>query len=123
MSDKPFELWRYRAKVKNIVDGDTFDFVIDCGFGIMNHQRFRLYKYDTYEVRGDEKPLGLLAEARAEDLLDNDEWTYIRTIRLRGKEAQTFGRYVAEVYVKEDDQWYILGEVLNSEGHVDRIIE
>ncbi len=41
-----FEYW---ARVKRVVDGDTVDFEVDLGFGIMTHIRGRLQGVDTPE--------------------------------------------------------------------------
>ncbi len=48
-------MYNYNAKITNVVDGDTFDFEIDLGFGITYKNRLRLYGVDTPEVRGSER--------------------------------------------------------------------
>lgn len=43
----------YRVKgIRRVVDGDTFDFVLDLGFFITKVVRIRLKAIDTYEVYG-----------------------------------------------------------------------
>ena len=47
-------LYTYLATVDRWVDGDTVDMVIDLGFRMSTHQRFRLLGVDTPE-RGEPK--------------------------------------------------------------------
>lgn len=55
-------MYQYRAKISNIVDGDTFDVDIDLGFHIHVHERVRLLNVDTPEKIGAEAPLGLIVK-------------------------------------------------------------
>ena len=41
--------FKYAAKVIKVIDGDTIDCVIDLGFYVSTHERFRLYGIDTPE--------------------------------------------------------------------------
>jgi endonuclease YncB( thermonuclease family) len=50
MSDK-LNPWIYNAEVKKVVDGDTFDIVIDLGFDTLRKGRVRLYGVNTPESR------------------------------------------------------------------------
>jgi len=64
MSDK-LNPWIYNAEVKKVVDGDTFDIVIDLGFDILRKGRVRLYGVNTPESRTKdvaEKQKGLAAK-------------------------------------------------------------
>ena len=58
----------YNATLDRIVDGDTFDCILDLGFDVKLHkQRVRLSGIDTPESRTRdlaEKKLGLAAKAR-----------------------------------------------------------
>jgi micrococcal nuclease len=57
--------WIYNAEVKRIVDGDTFDILIDLGFDTFRKGRVRLYGVNTPESRTtnlEEKKLGLAAK-------------------------------------------------------------
>jgi len=42
----------YKATLKRVVDGDTMDLVVDAGFYISVHERFRLKDVNTPEVFG-----------------------------------------------------------------------
>jgi endonuclease YncB( thermonuclease family) len=41
----------YQAKIVEVVDGDTFDLMIDLGFNTFTKQRMRLYGIDAPEMR------------------------------------------------------------------------
>lgn len=64
MSDK-LNPWIYNAEVKKVVDGDTFDIIIDLGFDVLKKGRVRLYGVNTPESRTsnvEEKKMGLAAK-------------------------------------------------------------
>jgi len=82
-------MYEYRANVDRWVDGDTVDMVVDLGFRITTHQRFRLLGVDTPE-RGE---VGYL-EARqlAEGIYPPGSTVVIRTEKpLVGDK---YGRYL-----------------------------
>ena len=62
----------YNATLDRIIDGDTFDCVLDLGFDVKLHkQRVRLHGIDTPESRTRnlaEKKLGLAAKERLKEL-------------------------------------------------------
>ena len=45
----------YKAMLKRVVDGDTMDLVVDAGFYISVHERFRLKGVNTPEIFGVDK--------------------------------------------------------------------
>lgn len=47
---KPYYI--YKAELKRVIDGDTVDLIVDAGFYISVHQRFRLKGIDTPEIFG-----------------------------------------------------------------------
>ena len=42
-------MYQYKAKVRRVVDGDTVDFDVDLGFGVLIRLRGRLTDVDTPE--------------------------------------------------------------------------
>jgi len=48
--------WIYNAEVKKIIDGDTFDIIIDLGFDTFRKGRVRLYGVNTPESRTKDLP-------------------------------------------------------------------
>ena len=65
MSDKPSP-YSYRVKsIVKIIDGDTFDCIMDLGFDVLLEARVRMMGIDTPESRTrdlEEKKFGLLAK-------------------------------------------------------------
>lgn len=94
MKDK---LYYYRAKVTNIVDGDTFDAKLALGFYAELTLRFRMNRINAPEKRGSTRIEGQIAEAAlANEILGRN--VYIRTHK-----ADSFGRWLADVYLVEQD--------------------
>ena len=65
-------MYQYKAKLIRVVDGDTVDAMIDCGFSTFKKERIRLYGINTPEIRTrdkKEKEKGFAAKARLEELL------------------------------------------------------
>ena len=57
-------MYEYKCNITRVVDGDTVDAEIDCGFDIVFKSRIRLYGIDTPESRTrdlDEKARGKMA--------------------------------------------------------------
>ena len=42
--------YTYKATVQKVVDGDTVDLLIDCGFNILRTERIRFYGVDAWET-------------------------------------------------------------------------
>ena len=84
--------YEYLATITNVVDGDTFDFEIDLGFGIKYANRLRLYGVDTPEIRGPEKVEGMKVKQHVIGLLFGEE-VLLTTKKWKGK----YGRYVCSV--------------------------
>lgn len=70
-------MYRYRATVTRVVDGDTVDCNIDLGFSVvLSNQRIRLHGIDTPESRTrdkEEKKYGLLSKAFLQKQLTTPE--------------------------------------------------
>lgn len=109
--------YTYRASVVRVVDGDTIDVDIDVGFNSTLRKRLRLLDIDAYEVRGEERELGLKASARVEDLLNMSEEVFIQTI-MDG--TGKYGRVLAYIWIKLPQDGGVLktlNNVLIAEGH------
>ena len=106
-------LYEYRATLTRIVDGDTIDCNIDCGFDIvLANQRIRLYGIDSPESRTrnlEEKKFGKLA---TQFLVDNLPTTFTLRTRLDGKGK--YGRILGELvaYYPEYDREVSLNQVM-----------
>jgi len=92
-------------EVKNVVDGDTIDVVIDLGFDILFASRVRLAGIDTPESRTTdkaEKALGLEAKEYLKKQLKDVKSVVIRTEKMNSSEK--YGRILGWVYVNGESE-------------------
>jgi micrococcal nuclease len=101
MSDK-LNPWIYNAEVKKVVDGDTFDIVIDLGFDTLKKGRVRLYGVNTPESRTsnvEEKQKGLAAKEFTDQWLTRaNHKVKIETVIDKNEK---YGRVLAKVWDNE----------------------
>lgn len=111
----PAWVWRFPALVVRVIDGDTFEFMIDQGLRARRQETVRLVAkgnrpIDAYEIHARdpaERKLAQLGRLRAEELLLPAPVVLI-TYRPEG-----FGRWLAEVLLSDGRD---LGEILLAEG-------
>jgi micrococcal nuclease len=92
-------------EVKNVVDGDTIDVVIDLGFDILFASRVRLAGIDTPESRTTdkvEKILGLEAKEYLKKQLKDAKSVVIRTEKMNSSEK--YGRILGWVYINGESE-------------------
>lgn len=88
-------VYGYPAVITDVYDGDTVTADIDLGFQTRRTEKLRLIGIDAPEVRGEERPHGLVArDALRERILDQDV-TVCTFEDKRGK----YGRTLARIYV------------------------
>ena len=97
-------MYQYKAKVLNVVDGDTIDVSVDLGLQIYSLQRIRLYGIDTPE-RG--QPGFLEASDRLKYLI-LDKNVIIKTYKV-----SKYGQYLGEIMFDEMN----INEMMITEGH------
>ena len=99
-------MYEYFVKeVKNVVDGDTIDVVIELGFDILFASRVRLAGIDTPESRTTdkaEKALGIEAKEYLKKQLKDAKSVVIRTEKMDSSEK--YGRILGWVYVNGDSE-------------------
>ena len=99
-------MYEYFVKeVKNVVDGDTIDVVIDLGFDILFSSRVRLAGIDTPESRTTdkiEKALGLEAKEYLKKQLKDAKSVVIRTEKMNSSEK--YGRILGWIYVNGESE-------------------
>lgn len=99
-------MYEYFVKeVKNVVDGDTIDVVIDLGFDILFASRVRLAGIDTPESRTTdkaEKALGIEAKEYLKKHLKDAKSVVIRTEKMDSSEK--YGRILGWVYVNGESE-------------------
>jgi len=97
-------MYEYKCEVTRVVDGDTIDVIIDCGFSILHKTRVRLYGIDTPESRTrdkDEKVRGKMAAKFLQSSIDDGKSHVIRT-KLRDSKGK-FCRVLVEIIVYENN--------------------
>ena len=112
-------MYEYKAIITKVIDGDTFDFSIDMGFGLYYTNRLRLFGCDTPEIRGKEREDGLKVKKYVHELLFNKE-VILRTHKWKGK----YGRYIANVFFHQDKSsftWTNLSEHLIEKGMAEKV--
>jgi micrococcal nuclease len=117
------ELSRYEydvLEVVKVVDADTVDMRVDLGFKIHKEDRFRLYGIDAWEVRGEERPKGLLAtEFLKAELAKGKEEGKVLIIQTYKDKQGKYGRYLATLLLVDDESKINLNKLLVEKGHAE----
>jgi len=101
--------YTYKCQAIKVIDGDTLDVVIDCGFGILKQERIRLLGVDTPELRSsdfEEKRRANLAKDRLIQLTQGD---LVITTSKKGK----YGRYLGVLECRHG----VINDILVAEGY------
>jgi len=116
-------MFEYQAEIVRIIDADTIELKIDLGFHTHRDEKVRiLFKngdpYDAPETRliGDtteeDKHRGLLAKARAENILPVGSRVLVNTFYdKKGK----YGRFLAAIKTPDGEDF---AQLMTREGHV-----
>ena len=107
-------MYKYKAKLLRVVDGDTADAMIDLGFDTWIKARLRFKGVDTWEKRTrnkEEKLKGLQASAFTEKYLNMNDGLF--TIKSYGKGK--YGRVLVDIFI--DGVENSLNELLIQNGH------
>lgn len=97
-------MYKYKAKIDRIVDGDTMDVIIDLGFKVTTHQRIRLQGIntpETYSVKknSEEYKKGMAAKNFAVQRIEENNFeALVETEKDTGK----YGRYIATVWLADN---------------------
>jgi len=95
-------MYKYRAKLIRVIDGDTVDAMIDLGFGTWVKKRIRLYGINTPEVRTRdllEKKAGIGAAARLQELMDDCGGNF----NLESHGVGKYGRCLGTLFINNID--------------------
>jgi micrococcal nuclease len=105
-------MYEYKIlEVVKIYDGDTITVILDLGFGISKKEVIRLYGIDTPELRGEQRPEGLVSRARLVELIKDAEGLTIKTYKdKKGKYGRMLGNIMATNYEES------LNQILVNEG-------
>ena len=120
-------MYKYKAKLIKVVDGDTIDALIDCGFSTFKKERVRLRGINAPESRTrdkEEKKKGLAAKARLKELIKEGKNEFIiqTSIDKKGKYGRLLGvifplhekKLVVEIEAVDSRSY---NQVLVDEGH------
>ncbi len=111
MDDKKYY---YQANVTAVYDGDTCTVDIDLGLKTWVHgEKIRVTRINAPEVRGAERPEGLLARDFLRDKILG-KTVILQTLRdKKGK----YGRYLGEIWLEDDaGEWINISDLLVQEG-------
>ena len=105
----------YSAIVRDVYDGDTCTVDIDLGLGAWVHgEKLRLHRIDTPELRGADRPRGLVARDFLRELIDG-KTIIIETFK---DKREKYGRYLAEIWlVDANNKWKNINDLLVSSGN------
>jgi endonuclease YncB( thermonuclease family) len=107
-------VYKYKAKLLRVVDGDTVDAMIDLGFDTWVKKRVRLYGIDAPESRTknlDEKAQGKAATKRLSELLASSVGDFFIQSHGVGK----YGRCIGTLFIGECN----INQQLLLEGHAE----
>jgi endonuclease YncB( thermonuclease family) len=109
----------YPARLRRVIDGDTYLLLIDQGFGNTTTQRVRLRNVDTPEVVGETRADGLAAAEFARSRLASAADGFNFSI-VTHKDERSFDRWVADVYLADGKS---LADELVNHGYARRVRE
>ena len=90
------DLYTYKARCVSVYDGDSITLDIDLGFNHwMLNQKIRLLGIDTPEIRGPERPGGLVSAERLRGLIEGKDVLMVSHRDRTGK----YGRWLATIYL------------------------
>tara|TARA_R110000803_G_scaffold32357_1_gene71367 strand:+ start:2473 stop:2892 length:420 start_codon:yes stop_codon:yes gene_type:complete len=115
-SDPVFVPYVYTAEVLSVYDADTITIEIDLGFHVKAKQKVRLFGIDAWEVRGAERPQGLIARDWMREQIPAGSKIMIKTIK---DKTGKYGRYLAIVYVKTATGYRNLNRELVTLGYAE----
>jgi micrococcal nuclease len=89
--------YTYKARITNVVDGDTVDAVVDVGFKMTAMLRLRLLGVNTPELKSSD-PVERQKAMQAKDyvyasLMNQD-------VIIKTQKSDAFGRYLATIYFR-----------------------
>jgi micrococcal nuclease len=113
--------WIWPARCIKVIDGDTIDVEIDCGFNTRRIERLRLANINTPEMRGPTREAGVRAMTETIRWMHaNDEYFGFRLrpegwpLTVETFKADAFGRYIAIVTTVDGRS---LNDYLITAGH------
>ena len=103
-------MYKYKAKVDRVIDGDTIEALVDLGFDTWKHVTIRFNGIDAWESRtrdDEEKVKGLAAKARLIELLGDGKFI------LESHGVGKYGRCLGSLHMGSKN----INKTLIKEGH------
>lgn len=92
--------YKYKAIVTKVIDGDTFDALVDLGFSVGVKMKFRMARINTPELHSP-NPESAKKAKEARDFTFNS--INGKEIVIQSHKQEKFGRYLAEVFYQRGD--------------------
>ena len=109
--------YRYKARIKRVIDGDTYEMAIDLGLRVEHTIVVRLLGVDTPEM---DTKAGKAAKEYMVGLISPDDPLIVETHKdTHGKDVQTFARWVADIWLPNGKR---LSTTLIKAGHAKEMI-
>lgn len=112
-------LYRYRARLVRVVDGDTVRVQLSLGVFCYREVSIRIAGIDAPELfSGDHRDAGLASRVHLQELLaDADDGVlFVRTY----KDARSFDRYVADIGFTQAGEWVDAATEMIADGYAAR---
>ena len=103
-------MYNYNAFVKRVVDGDTYDLVVDLGFQTQATIRARLRGIDTPETWRPSCDEELRHGVQATKFVKS--WIENTTININSYKLGVYGRWEVDVFIEEDNKMFSLADLL-----------
>ncbi len=88
-------MYEYKAKVLSVYDADTVTVDIDLGCWVsIDKEKCRLFGIDAPEMRGEERPKGIVARDALREMILGEEVT----IRTKCDKTGKYGRLLVDIY-------------------------
>lgn len=98
-------MYQYKAKVIDVYDGDTITAMVDLGFYHYQQMKFRLYRINTPEIRGEDRDRGIAVRDIVRAMILDKE-VIINSYK---DKQEKYGRYLANIIIGDLDlnQWLV----------------
>lgn len=101
--------YKYKGYINRVVDGDTYDVIIDLGFNIRHKIRVRLLDIDTPEIYGKYAcENGKIISDYVKTILTENKEVYVQTYKT-GK----YGRWLANITVNNQNLKTLIESFMN----------
>lgn len=105
-------MYTYKAELVRVVDADTVDLFVDVGFKVQMLHRIRLLRVDAPERY---TPHGRALTQLVKDWFESNKGSQVI---VQTQKADSFGRYLGEIFLQPSDGELSLNDELLKQPHV-----